>query len=103
MRPVNRYANVAERELKEGPVRLPIWNEALTEAGGVPDRARELYQNRRGSENLAIEEQHRAAMEALRKRREFNDSLALSFPKKNGLFGIGIILMLVLAYLLTVK
>jgi hypothetical protein len=101
MNEVNRYADVAERELRDGSLRGPAWEEALKEAGGNEDLARDLYQHRRVAENLKIEEHRTAAAKALRKQRELNDSLALSFPRKVGLLGFGVALMLIAYQLFT--
>jgi len=48
-----------------------------------------VYQHRRVSQNIEIEEKHSAATAALQKLREFNDSLGLTLGQKIVLTAIG--------------
>lgn len=98
-----RYANVVEQELATGNQREPVWQEALSAAGGDEQAGRERYLQLRVDQMLADEAERQAVHQARRKQRRFLDSFALTTAQKNVLLGSGIIIMLLVAVCLLLR
>ena len=89
-----RFAELAERELHAGPRREPLWQQVLAATSNDPAQAEDLYRQRRVEELLADEESFAAAQKRLTAHRRLNDELVGGVARNNGLFGLGIVLVL---------
>ena len=92
-----RFGGLAERELHAGPRREPIWQQALADTSNNPTQAENLYRQRRVAQMIADEEDFAAASNNIAAQRRFSDEGGWGIAKKNGLLGLGIIVVLLTA------
>ncbi len=98
---VERYSHAATREIQSGNLRKPIWLQALADTDGDKVAAEARYLQLRVQQIAADETRWMLARAALRRTRQFNDSLAVSLLKKRVLLAAGILLAYVFFRLLS--
>ncbi|MEK7676576.1 MAG: hypothetical protein AAB676_12160 [Verrucomicrobiota bacterium] len=89
---IERYSHAATHEIQSGNLRKPIWLQALADTDGDKVAAEARYLQLRVQQIAEDEARWTLARAALRRTRQFNDSLAVSPLKKRVLLAAGILL-----------
>ncbi len=92
-----RFAEVATREVQTGQLREPTWRDALQEAGQHPESASDLYVKLRVQQMLKDETTFESWNEQRRTIWSAGNDSFLTFGRKNGLLGLGVLVTLSVA------
>lgn len=98
---IERYSPAATREIQSGNLRKPTWLQALADTDGDKVAAQACYLQLRVQQIAEHEARWALARAALRRTRQFNDSLAVSPLRKRVLLAAGILLAYALFRLLS--